>query len=165
MVKYHDLLQQWLDTRGWSDEIEIDEPGQLLQVGAGIEVNEQGYRLYVETDGHSDFFDVYVYPPYGVKEANLAEAWRLVNHINGDIGQGRFVVTPSRRFQYNHRVDMEDAAPSVTTIENMVRAAWDFCETWDAALAAVSLTATTAQEIIQSQTVEIGRRRRLSCLN
>jgi hypothetical protein len=148
--KYNGILEQWLKERGWDDEIEFDLEKQQFQISTSIGLSDFTFRLYVEVDEARDLFDVYLYTLFEVKKSRRRGCYAVLNDINAGIGQGRFVVTDRGAIQYNHRIDVEGAAPTHITIERMVAPALAFCQIWVPALYAAATSKQEADEIIDN---------------
>jgi hypothetical protein len=156
-LKYQQLVEDWIQDQGWSDEVDLDIDMSIVRLKTGIKANSQNYSLFIEARGKTDLIQLYLYPPFNVSAEKTSEALILINEINLRIYQGRFAMMSDGRIQYKHCIDVEDMTPSVEAIGSMVSPAWRWCEKWDAALAAVALTRQTAGEVLRNLAEEEAR--------
>jgi hypothetical protein len=149
MLKYEALFQEWLKSREWDDELEIDQENKSTQLGTMLEVNGQGYEVFLQGSDESDVVRVILYPPYIVRENKRNEACILTNEINQRI-KGKFLIfADDGKFQFFDSVDLRGTSPSVVTIENLAGLAMEICAFWDPHLAAMAMTKITTAEILE----------------
>ena len=142
------ILQEWLDSRGWDDELIVSDDGTEVSLRTGIELDENSWNLFVDANNQSCLVGFFLYSSFKVKTAKRAEACLLVNEINDRMRLGRFVVRDNGQIQYRQQVDFEAAEPTSRSMELMAVPAFSFCETYNSTLAAVALTKQTAADAI-----------------
>ncbi|MEY3880627.1 MAG: hypothetical protein RIQ94_1423 [Pseudomonadota bacterium] len=141
-------VQEWIDNREWEDRVEVDEENQRSRINFSYGINEQSFDLWFETDENKEQLELYLYFPFKVKKDKLNDFVLLLNFIHSRSYIGGFCVLANRRIQYRHFVDVENAEPSIETINNMVGAGSDIITSWFEELVLVALTGKTTKEVI-----------------
>ena len=147
-MRLADKVQEWLDAREWKDEIQRNEDDQVSQMQCNYGINDQKFRLYIETTEKKDWIEVYLYAPIKVTEKKKTECAILFNYINSRIVIGALHFTPDGSIRFRHVIDVEDSEPSIKMIDNMLGVSVNVFENWFEEISAVALTKTTAQQII-----------------
>ena len=49
-MKLTSVLQQWMDQEEWKNEIQINDQGNGAVAVVNVGINDQTYRLFLETD-------------------------------------------------------------------------------------------------------------------
>lgn len=147
-MRLADKVQEWLDAKEWEDEIQRNEEDQVSQMQCNYGINNQQFRLYIETTEKKDWIEVYLYAPIKVADKKKAESAILFNYINSRISIGAVHFTPDGNIRFRHVIDVEDSEPSIKMIDNMLGSAVLFFENWFEEISAVALTKITAQQVI-----------------
>ena len=149
-MKYRDLLQEYLASREWTDELAVDEENSAVQLDTGVSIGEQRGRLIVEASDQSDFVDVFFYLS-GVtcKQAKFGEMTKLFNGIHQWMRYGRFELLDDGTIRWFHRVDFEGSSPTATSIHRIVQPGWELVVRWADPISAVALTKQTAEEALE----------------
>lgn len=145
-LRYQAILEQWLESRDWKDELEVDAENHSVRLVTGINIAGQSGRLIVEGSDATDLVDVYLYVDVKCKDTRRSELCVLFNEINLKNAYGRFEVFPDGYMRWRHRVDFEGSQPSGKSIEQIVGPAWNIMERYLDPILAVALTNTAATE-------------------
>ena len=148
-LKYQVILEEWLASRDWKDELEVDHLNNTVRLVTGVNIASQDGRLIVEGSDDTDFVDVYLYLDVKCKDSRRSELCILFNEINLKNHYGRFEVFPDGYMRWHHRVDFEGSQPSATSIERIVGPAWDIVEMFIDPILSVALTNTNSIEAMQ----------------
>jgi len=147
-VDYRNVLKQFLDLRGWEDEIDIDEENGTLSVNTEIGINGQSIRLVIEINPEGDIVDVFFYYTILCKKNKINQMAILLNLIHHRWIFGRFEVYETGHIRWRHRCDFEGAQPVGLTINCIVEPGWQAVNKFADVIAAVALTNSTAEEAI-----------------
>jgi hypothetical protein len=77
-------VQEWITHNEWSDKIAFDEENQTSSVSFIYIINEQPFKVWVETDENKDMVSVYIYAPFNALPNKLNDCSILFNHINNN---------------------------------------------------------------------------------
>jgi hypothetical protein len=141
-------VQEWITHNEWSDKIAFDEENQTSSVSFIYIINEQPFKVWVETDENKDMVSVYIYAPFNALPNKLNDCSILFNHINNNTVWGGIACDENGSIRWRHSVDFEDTDPSVAAIENAFRVGGSIFKTWYDKITSVALTKVTAQELI-----------------
>ena len=83
-MKLATKVQEWLTQNEWSDKIAFDEENQTSSVSFIYIINEQPFKVWVETDENKDMVSVYIYAPFNALPNKLNDCSILFNHINNN---------------------------------------------------------------------------------
>ena len=146
-------LKDWLTSKEWNDEIEIDEGRKASRVQTVVGIENQGHKLFLEVKEDTDRFSVYMYSPFNVSPAKMPEMARVLNRINISNALGRLACSDdddANPVQFHSIVDVEGGALSVTQIDTMVSASIHAFERYGELLAAVALTKQSGNALWKS---------------
>ena len=141
-------VQEWITHNEWSDKIAFDEENQTSSVSFIYIINEQPFKVWVETDENKDILSVFIYAPFTALPNKLNDCSILFNHINNNTVWGSLACDENGSIRWRHSVDFEDMDPSVAAIENAFRVGGSIFKTWYDKITSVALTKVTAQELI-----------------
>ena len=146
-MRLADKLQQCLDEMGWDDVIKRNVEKQTSQMSTSWGINEQGFRLYLETDEKKDWIQLYLYTPFSALQNKRAECAILFDFINSASSVGSIHVLRNGDIRFVHTIDFEGAEPSTTMLKNMIYSGSSLFAAWFEEIIAVALTKKTAQEV------------------
>ena len=151
MTRLGNAVQQFLDLRDWTDEIEDNEDKGSSRLKTGLVVDGQSCRLFIDTFEQTDSISLYLYPPFRMKLSNYAEACMLVNAINYGLRVARFEIDPSDgELRLVVAVDLHGAEVGGAFVDGMLGAASWTLDRWMVALAAVGVTGRKAVEVLEA---------------
>lgn len=148
LMNYTKVLKEFLDSREWTDELEVDPNTSVISLGTGINIGSQSGRLIIEANNRTCVVEVFIYYDLKCKEAKLPQMVSLMNGIHQRWSFGRFVVFPEGHIRWQHRVDFEDTNPTGKAINNIVQPGWEAVGLFADAISAVALTKQTAEEAL-----------------
>ena len=141
------VLRDWMEKREWEDEIDINGDRDFAEVIAWYVMGGQKHPLHLEANELKECFDIYLYTPFNVPPARMADMSRLLNRINLCIGIGRLCCLDeglTNPVQYKVGIDVEGAPFAPQHIENMLAAGGRILDHYGQLLATVALTDVSA---------------------
>ena len=162
------LVEEFLADLGWVDGIETEERFEgdaSLRVitEVRITIENQTYRLFIDTIEKSQWLMLTLYPPYKVNEGKYVDACMLFNYFNNNyLYGGRIAVDDDGTIRYRQIIDVSDTEPSKNLIKNMLENGIDMFEQHAEAIALVSLTKKSyeaiREDIEKREEIERGRK-------
>jgi hypothetical protein len=146
---FEDILEEFLEQRGWTDELEADEEGVAFTLKTGIDIGDQTGKLIVEASDQTELVGVYIYYNIRCKETKLEQMALLLNRIHAREHYGRFQCFDDGFVRWMHLVDFEGSTPSWRSVQQIVGPGWQLASKWLDAIAAVALTRQTATEALE----------------
>jgi hypothetical protein len=128
-TKYEDMpitkvVAQFLDDLEWPGDIYVSDDRAISKYETKMEVEHQGYRLFLEVNERSEIFDVYMYPPFSVPKERVNATVKILNRINGEhLRLGRLVTLEngdSDVIQFKCGIDVEGGSLAVGQIYTIV---------------------------------------------
>lgn len=141
-------VQEWITHNEWSDKIAFDEENQTSSVSFIYIINEQPFKVWVETYENKNMISIFIYAPFNALPNKLNDCSILFNHINNNNVWGGIACDESGSIRWRHSVDFEDTDVSVAAIDNAFRVGGGIFKTWYDEITSVALTKVTAQELI-----------------
>ncbi len=147
------LVEEFLTDLGWVDGIETEEifdgnVGLRVITKVRITIENQTYRLFINTIEKSQCFMLILYPPYKVNEGKYVDASMLFNYFNNNyLYGGRIAVDDDGTIRYRQIIDVSETEPSKNLIKNMLENGIDMFEQHAEAIALVSLTKKSYEAI------------------
>ena len=142
-------VQEWITHNEWSDKIAFDEENQTSSVSFIYIINEQPFKVWVETYENKNMISIFIYAPFNALPNKRHDCAMLFNHINNNTIWGAIACDDENgSIRWRHSVDFEDTDPSVAAIENAFRVGGSIFKTWYDKITSVALTKVTAQELI-----------------
>jgi hypothetical protein len=144
-------VQQWLDSNGWEDPIEVNQEEQTSQLNFTYQIQEQSFNVWIETNEKRSSISIYLYAPFKVLPNKIDDFCKLQNEINISILCGSLVTFPKGNIRYQYTTRFINAEPSIEIIDNMLEAGYhSFNEHWDD-ISTVALTKTSYQTIVDQR--------------
>ena len=148
-MKLANQVQAWLDHLEWNDKVSLDEENQTSSVTFIYIINEQPFKVWVETYEKTNTLTVYLYAPFKALPNKLDECKLLFNHINNFSTWGAIACDDEKgTIRWRHSVDFKNTDPSVAAIDSAFRVGGDIFKNWFDQISFVAITKTTAQSII-----------------
>ena len=141
------VLKEWLKQNEWDDEIEINDDRDFAEIATNYLIGGQKYQLYLEANELTECFDVYLYSPFDVPPARMADMTRILNRINLRLGIGRLCCIDDEEanpVQYKEGIDVDAAPFAPDHIDNMLAAGGSIFEHHSQLLTTVALTDVSA---------------------
>jgi hypothetical protein len=149
-MKLTSVLKEFMDSKGWEDEIKIDDDGDT-SVASTFNINDQGHRFFFEIFEAGEVFKLYMYSPFSVPALRKAEMAIILNFVNMRVRIGRFA-TPtedkSSPVQFFAVADVEGGQLGATMINTMINACTEYFEVYGPLMATVALTKISAKQAI-----------------
>jgi hypothetical protein len=139
-----------MEGEGWEDEVEVAEGGASSRVTTGFNINDQSYKLYIETDEEGSQIFVYMYSPYKVSPARMPEMARLLNSVNCVFNAGRlacFDDDDSNPVQFLWKIPVRDSDLTPEEVGAMVAAAVQVYDIYGNLLAQCIFSNKTAKQL------------------
>lgn len=144
-------VQQWLDSNGWEDPIEVNEEEQSSQLNFSYQIQEQSFNVWIETNEKFGSISIYLYAPFKVLPNKFDDFCKLLNEINTSRLCGSLVILPQGNIRYQYTARFINAEPSIEVIDYMLEAGYyAFNEHWDD-ISSVALTKTTYQSLVDQR--------------
>lgn len=142
-MKLASVLKKWMDQEEWKGEIEIDDEGNGARVDTTVGINNQGHRLFLQTDETGEVFTVTLLSPFSVPPARMEDMSRILNRLNVQLRFGKLSCLDdgdSNPVIFQHAIDVEGSELVPKQIGNMVGPAMKTFVSREELLAAVALT-------------------------
>jgi hypothetical protein len=120
------LVQQWLDSRGWEDEISVREESRESTLQTRINDETGVYDLYIEVDEERSWLQLYLYSPFKVSARHWGEISKALNLANVSHVNGRGACAPGKAIQYCNSIDLEGCQATTKIIDNLYSYAFGF---------------------------------------
>jgi hypothetical protein len=146
-MRLADKVQDWINKLDWNETVELDEENQSSELNVSLNINDQSFRLWVETDEENDLIKLYLYSPFNSLSNKYEDCIQLFNRINSRRRFGAIFLLQDGRIVFRHIIDVENTEPSIEMIANMLGNATGLFENWFDEISSVALTKKTAQEI------------------
>ncbi len=143
-------VKSWMEGEGWEDEVEVADDGTSSRVTTGFNINDQSYKLYIETDEESSQIFVYMYSPYKVPPAKMPEMARLLNMVNCVFNAGRlacFDDEDSNPVQFLWKIPVRDSDLTPEEVGAMVYAGVQVYDIYGSLLAQCIFSNKTAKQL------------------
>ena len=150
-MNYQKLLQDWVKSKDWEDEVSYDEQTTESAVNFTLDLNEQSFRVFVEGEENRDWLSLYMYTPFNVKNNKTIDALKLFNQIHRGTHYGKLVLSDNGAIQYVQRISLKGVTPDIIIIDEMYSTAIHLFEAWLDDIAAIALTKTTFDEWLEKQ--------------
>jgi len=148
-LKYQVILEEYLKSRDWGDELEVDLDEGSVTLNTGVKIGDQGgSRLIIVASDKTDLVDVFFYYSTSCKKSKMNEMRLLISEINFRIAYGKWQVLPDGDLRWMHRVDFEGSSPTPQSIHQIVQPGWNLTERWLEPIAAVALTKQSAADAL-----------------
>jgi len=145
------VLQQWLDAEEWQDEIEIDDDRKNSSLVTKFVINDQAHRLFLEAHEETKTFCVYLYSPFNVPPARIADMVRILNRINFSYAKaGRLACNDDKEsnpVQFQRVIVVEGSSLVPKQIGVMASEAVDVFNVFGELLAAIALTKQPVEDL------------------
>ena len=147
------LVEEFLADLGWVEGIETEErfegdAGLRVITEVRITIENQIYRLFIDTIEKSQWLMLTLYPPYKVNEGKYVDACMLFNYLNNDyLYGGRLAVGDDGTIRHRQIIDVSETEPSKNMIKNMLENAIDMFEQYGESIALVALTKKSYESI------------------
>ncbi len=147
------LVEEFLADLGWVDGIETDEEndgdtGLRVITKVQLTIENQTYRLFIDTIETSQWLMLTLYPPYKVNEGKYVDACMLFNYFNNDyLFGGRLAVGDDGTIRHSQIIDVSDTEPSKNLIKNMLENAIEMFKQHGEVIALVALTKKSYEAI------------------
>lgn len=142
-------MDEFLQRRGWSDELSVDPVARTISLVAGVNIGDQTGRIIVEIDETLDLVEVFFYYRIRCKKSQLDQMCLLINMIHLNWPFGRFEVVPTGTIRWRQRVDFEGSIPTGASVDAIVQPGWDACTKFLDPIAAVALTNKSAEDAME----------------
>jgi len=146
-MRLADKVQDWINKLDWNETVELDEENQTSELNVSLNINDQSFNLWVETDEERDWIKLYLYAPFNSLSNKYEDCIQLFNRINSKRRFGVIFLLEDGRIACRHIIDVENTEPSIEMIANMLGQATGLFENWFDEISSVALTKKTAQEI------------------
>lgn len=143
-------VKKWMEGEGWEDEVEISDDGTSSRVTTGFNINDQTYKLFIETDEKGSQIFVYLYTPYKVPPAKMPEMARLLNMVNSAFNAGRLACyddEDSNSVQFLWKIPVRDSELTPEEVGAMVYAGVQVYEMYGSLLAQCVFSNQTAKQL------------------
>ena len=146
-MRLADKVQDWINKLDWNEIVELDEENQTSELNLSLNINDQSFRLWVDTDEERDWIKLYLYAPFNSLSNKHEDCIQLFNRINCRRRFGAIFLLQDGRIVFRHIIDVENTEPSIEMIANMLGHATGLFENWFDEISSVALTKKTAQEL------------------
>lgn len=143
-------VQAWMTDEGWEDEIEVAEDNSSSRVTTAFSINDQSYKLFIETNEEAPQLFIYMYSPFKVPPAKMPEMARLMNMINCVFNAGRLACyddEDSNPVQFLWKIPVLQSELTAAEVGSMVSAAVDIFDRYGGLLAQCVFANRTAKDI------------------
>ena len=147
LMRLAGLVQEWINKLEWNETVGLDEENQTSELNVSLNINDQSFNLWVETDEQKDWIKLYLYAPFNSLSNKYEDCIQLFNRINSRRRFGVIFLLEDGRILFRHIIDVENTEPSIEMIDNMLGQATGLFENWFDEISSVALTKKTAQEI------------------
>jgi hypothetical protein len=161
-INYEDTMKEFIEFRGWNDELILDEEGEKVFLSTGIDIDGQSGRAIVEARNDDIFEFYFYYIGFTVKESNMDQMEILLSKINRTLMIGCLEVVGDindRRVRWRHRVDFEGASPTGMTVSRNFQPGWATLESYINPITTVALTKQGAADALSEHEAEVEKAR------
>ncbi len=143
------LIEEFVAEQDWgNDEVERDVEAGTSRFRTNLSINNQSFRLFIESNEERELLFLYLYPPFSVIEGKSVDACLLFNYLNDQYSyRGRLVISDSGSICYKDIIDVEKIEHHTAMIDNMLCSGFHLFENHIEAIAAVALTKKTYESI------------------
>lgn len=141
------VLAKWMCAESWEDEIELSDERDFARVIAQIDVNNQGYRVFLEARETAERFYVFLYAPFSIPASREPDACIIINRVNQRLGLGRLVWLEDGRIQFRDAIDVEGSQLTAEQIGTMLGASCGTYRQYADLLCAVAFTKQPAEAL------------------
>jgi hypothetical protein len=158
-MQLKDVLQQFLNSEEWKDEIEHDDSDNTDFISTRYGIKGQTYDLQLTADQDRQVIRVLMVSPITMPGGRRTEAAIVVNGLNSRMGFGNLGINDDGAIYYRWAMDVEGATAAPQQFANMVAmAASAFDNIRCAALGAAAFSKQSGEEILKDyqEAVEAG---------
>lgn len=105
------VISQYLIDEEWTDEIVVSDDRSSSTVKTVLNIENQGYELYIEAIEMGEVFNVYAYTPFNVPPNRIDATAKILNRINRTrLRLGRLAVLDNgepSQIQFHCSIDLE----------------------------------------------------------
>src|ERR1700721_4242595 len=148
-MQLKDVLQQFLDSREWKDEIEHDDSDNTDFFSTRYGIDGQTYILQLTADQDDQIIRVMMVSPIKVPQPRRTEAAVVVNGLNSRFGFGNLGVNDDGTIYYRWAMDVGGATAAPQQFANMVVMAASVFENMSAAIGAGAFSKQSGVEILK----------------
>jgi hypothetical protein len=147
-MDFKKILEEFLELRGWKDEIQLNENSDEWYVSTGVSIGSHTGRLIAEGRDKTGLVGIYIYYETTCKDGKRGEMTKLLNWINCACFMGNFECLSSGLVRWKLRFDCENAALNGVGLSQNVQHGWDVAGLYADAIISVAFTSTSADGAI-----------------
>jgi hypothetical protein len=143
-------VKTWMDRMNWTDRIEISEDRTASTVKTSMTIQEQVYKVLIETLETEQAVFVYFWSLYQVPRSRMNEMTRLLNRINFQLDLGTLACQDglvARPVRFRCGLDVEGSALSPVQVHTLIGLGIEAFRAYGNILAATALTKRPVDEI------------------
>jgi hypothetical protein len=153
-----DLLQQFLDSEQWEDQIAHDDSDNTDFISTGFVIDGQRYRLILITAEGPQTIRVVLISPLKVPKARLREAAIVLNALNVAMAYGNFELDDEGSVYFRWGFDVEGAKAVRMQFGHLINAGTSaFNELRASVIGAAAFSKQSAETIISDYRKAIAR--------
>ena len=144
------VVVQFMNSEGWEDEVTVSEDRTASSVETKISIEDQGYRLFLESNESGEVFSVLMYTPFSVPANRTDAIVRILNRINRThLRLGRLAILDRGEagpIQFAHSIDVEGGSLAPQQIGTVVSLCFSLAR-FHQLLSAVALTKVSEDKL------------------
>lgn len=143
-------VKTWMDRMNWTDPIEISEDRTISTVRASMTIQEQVYKILIETLETEQAVFVYFWSSFQVPRSRMDAMTRLLNRINFQMDLGTLACEDgpaARAIRYRCGFDVEGSTLSPVQVHTLIGLGINAFRAYGNALATTALTKRPVDEI------------------
>jgi hypothetical protein len=152
-----DVLQQFLDSEQWQDEIAHDDRDDTDFISTGFQIDGQRYRLILITAELPVTLRVVLISPLKIPKARARGAAIVLNALNVRLAYGNLEMDEEGSVYFRWGMDVEGATAVPMQFGHLINAATSaFDELRTAAIGAAAFSKQPAEDIIDEYKIALG---------
>jgi hypothetical protein len=145
------IIKEWMNDEGWEDELALDSENLTSRVATKMRIENQSYRLYIDTNEKQKTVDFFFYTPFEVPPDRYEVMAAVLNRVNFRNAAGRFAFKTDGQanpIQYLYRLDTEGSALSKDQVSYSLSLACTTVGEVHSLLASAAMTKESANTLL-----------------
>lgn len=118
------VVAEFMNSEEWEDDINVSEDRVASSVETKLNIEDQGYRIFLEANEAGEVFSVYMYSPFSVPANRIDATVRILNRINRTkLRLGRLAILDNGEaspIQFAYSIDLEGGVLAPQQISTVI---------------------------------------------